>query len=92
MNHSLGALRAQNNDQGHDQAIYYLSMTIIGVEHQYNLIEKECLALVFTVEKMQHYLMSQLIHVISKVNLLRLFMTKASSLNYRLVKCVILLS
>ena len=52
MDHSLGALLAQNVDQGHEQAIYYLSRTMIGAEHQYNLIEKECFALVFTVQKM----------------------------------------
>ena len=52
MDHSLGALLAQNNDQGHEQAIYYLSRTMIGAEHRYNPIEKECLALVFAVQKM----------------------------------------
>ena len=33
MDHSLGALLAQNNDQGYEQAIYYLSRTMIGAEH-----------------------------------------------------------
>ena len=92
MDHSLGALLAQNNDQGYEQAIYYLSRTMIGVEHRYNLIEKECLALVFTVQKMRHYLVGQTIHVISKVNPLRLHMTKPSSPNGRLAKWAILLS
>ena len=41
-----------------EQAIYYLSRTMIGAEHQYNPIEKECLALVFAVQKMRHYLVS----------------------------------
>ena len=41
MDHSLGALLVQNNDQGHEQAIYYLSRTMIGDEHHYNSIEKE---------------------------------------------------
>jgi len=49
MGHSLGALLAQNNDQDHKQAIYYLIRTMIGVEHHYNLVKKECLALVFTI-------------------------------------------
>ena len=79
--HSLGALLAQNNDQEHEQAIYYLSRTMIRAEHQYNPIEKECLVLVFAVQKMRHYLVDQTIHVISKVNPLRLLMTKLSSLN-----------
>jgi len=51
MDHSLGALLAQHNDQGHKQAIYYLSRTMIVAEYRYNPIEKECLALVFAVQK-----------------------------------------
>jgi len=86
MDNSLGALLAQNNDQGHEQTIYYLSRTLIGTEHQYNPIKKECLALAFTVQKMRHYLAGQTIHLISKVNPLRLLMTKPSSLNGRLAK------
>ena len=49
MDHSLGAYLAQTNDQGHEQPIYNLSRTMIGAEHRYNPIEKECLALVFVV-------------------------------------------
>ena len=86
MDHSLEALLAQNYDHGHEQAIYYLSRTMIGAEHRYNPIEKECLALVFAVQKMRHYLVGQTIHIISKVNPLRLLMTKPSSLNGRLTK------
>ena len=41
---------AQNNDQRHEQVFYYLSRTMIGAEHRYNPIEKECLALVFVVQ------------------------------------------
>jgi len=63
---------------------------MIGSEHQYNPIEKEYLALVFSVQKMRHYLVGQTIHVISKVTPLRFLMTKPSSLNGRLAKWVIL--
>ena len=92
MDHSLRALLAQNNDQNHEQAIYYLSRTMIGAEHRYNTIEKKCLALVFAIQKMQHYLLRQRINVIIKVNPLRLLMTRPSSLNRRLAKWAILLS
>jgi len=68
MNHSLGVLLAQKNDEGLEQAIYYLSRTQIGVECHYNPVEKECLALVFAIQKTRHYLIKQIIHVISKVN------------------------
>jgi len=49
MDHSLGALLAQNYNQNHKHAIYYLSRTMIGAEHHYNQIKKECLALAFAV-------------------------------------------
>ena len=49
MDHSSGALLAQINDQGHEQAIYYLSRTMIRAEHRYSPVKKECLALVFAV-------------------------------------------
>ena len=68
MDHSLGALLTQKDDDGHEQAIYYLNRTLIGVESRYNPIEKECLALVFTIQKTRHYLVGQIIHVISRVN------------------------
>ena len=74
MDHFLRALLAQNNDQDHEQAIYYLSGTMIEAEHCYNSIEKECLVLVFAVRKMRHYLMGQHIQVISRVNPLRQLM------------------
>ena len=65
---------------------------MIRAKHRYNPIEKECLALVFAVQKMRHYLVGQTINVILRVNPLRLLMTKPSSLNGRLVKWAILLS
>ena len=91
MDHSLGALLAQKDDDDHEQAIYYLSRTLIGAESRYNPIEKECLALVFAIQK-THYLVGQTIHVISRVNPLRLLMTKPGSLNSRLAKWAVLLS
>jgi len=56
---------------------------MMGAKHRYNPIENEYLALVFAVQKMWHYLVGQTIHVISKVNLLRLLMMKPSSLNWQ---------
>ena len=89
--YSLSALLAQKDDNGHEQTIYYLSRTLIGAESRYNPIE-ECLALVFAVQKTRHYLVGQIIHVISRVNPLCLLMTKPESLNSRLAKWALLLS
>lgn len=46
---SLGALLAQNNEEGKENALYYLSQTLVGAEHNYSPIEKVCLALIFAV-------------------------------------------
>ena len=89
MDHSLGALLTQKNDEGAEQAIYYLSRTLIGIESRYNPVKKECLALVFAIQKMRHYLVR--LHVISRVNTLQILMIKPSSLNFRLASWVILL-
>ena len=90
MDHSLGALLAQKDDNGHEQVIYYLSRTLIGAESRYNPIQKECLALVFAIQKTRYYLVSQTIHVIFRVNPLRLLMMKLGLLNSRLAKCCLL--
>ena len=51
IDHSLSTLLAHKNDEGHEQAIYYLSRTLIGAESRYNPIEKECLDIVFSIQK-----------------------------------------
>ena len=68
--HSLGALLAQRNDEGFEQAIYYLSRTLIGVKSHYYPVEKECLTLICAIQKTRHYLVRQVIHVISRLNVM----------------------
>jgi len=92
MNHSLGSLLVQKNDEGFEQAIYHLSRILIGAESRYNPVEKECLALVFAIQKTRYYLIGQTIHVISRVNSLRILMTNPGSLSFRLANWAILLS
>ena len=84
MDYSLGALFAQKNDEGFELVIYYLSQTLIGVKCRYNPVKKECLALVFAVQKTRHYLIGQGIHIISRVNPTQILMMKPGSLNCRL--------
>ena len=93
MNHSLGDLLAQKNNEGFEQAIYYLSRTLIGGRKSLKPSrEKKCLALVFAIQRTHHYLVSQSIHVIFRVNPLRILKTKSGSLNFRLANWAILLS
>ena len=51
MNHSLGALLTLKNEEGFEQAIYYLRRTLNEAECRYNPVEKECLALVLAIQK-----------------------------------------
>ena len=92
VDHSLGAMLAKKNDEGFEQALSYLSQTLIEAECHYNSIEKENLTLVFAIQKTWHYLVGQTIHVISRVNPLQIFMTKPGSFNSRLANQAILLS
>ena len=51
LDHFLGAMLAQNNEEGKEVALYYLSRMLVGVEHNYKPVQKECLALLFAVQK-----------------------------------------
>ncbi|XP_020254169.1 uncharacterized protein LOC109831246 [Asparagus officinalis] len=56
------------------------------------MVEKEYLALVFSIQKMRHYLVGQTIHVISQLNPIWVFMTQPRALNWRLARWTLLLS
>jgi len=51
---SLGALCAQENEEGKERALYYLSRTLVGAELNYSPIEKMCLALMLTIQKLRY--------------------------------------
>ncbi|KAL0325218.1 UNVERIFIED_CONTAM: hypothetical protein Sradi_5091100 [Sesamum radiatum] len=73
---SIGILFAQKNDEGKENALYYLSRTMAQNELKYPPIEKLCLALIFSIQKLKHYFQSHSIHLVSKGNPLKYVMTK----------------
>ncbi|KAL0395318.1 UNVERIFIED_CONTAM: Retrovirus-related Pol polyprotein from transposon [Sesamum latifolium] len=73
---SVGILLAQKNDEGKEDALYYLSRTMTPNELKYSPIEKLCLALIFAIQKLKHYFQSHSIHLVSKANPLKYVMTK----------------
>jgi ribonuclease HI len=88
---SLGALLAQENQDDNENALYYLIRMMVGAEHGYSPIEKHCLALIFAVKKLRHYMLAHKIILISKVDPLKYLMTRPMLIG-RLAKWAIILT
>ena len=65
---SLGALIVQENEEGKERALYYLSRTLNGAELNYSLIEKMCLALFFAIDKLEHYMQAYTVCLITEAD------------------------
>ena len=73
---SLGALLAQENEQGKEVALYYLSRTMAGPELNYSPIEKMCLALFFAIDKLKHYMQAHTMHLVAKADLVKYILAR----------------
>ncbi|KAL0288337.1 UNVERIFIED_CONTAM: hypothetical protein Sangu_2662900 [Sesamum angustifolium] len=73
---SVGILLAQKKNEGKENALYYLSRRITPNELKYSPVEKLCLALIFSIQKVKHYFQSHSIHLVSKANPLKYVMAK----------------
>ncbi|CAL2228343.1 unnamed protein product [Prunus armeniaca] len=73
---SIGSLLVQDNKEGKEQAVYYLSRTLTEVERKYFAIERLCLALYFTVVKLRHYMLPYTIYIIAKTDLIKYMLTR----------------
>ncbi|XP_074300119.1 uncharacterized protein LOC141631334 [Silene latifolia] len=87
---SLGAMCAQEIEDRKERALYYLIRTLVGAELNYSAIEKICLALVFDIQKLRHYMQAYTIHVISKVDPIKYILSRPV-LSGRLAKWAVLL-
>jgi len=65
---ALGALLAQQDYEGKERAIYYISHTLVGYELQYCQIKRSCLVVVFASQKLFHYMLSHSINLIAKID------------------------
>ncbi|XP_057811931.1 uncharacterized protein LOC131026177 [Salvia miltiorrhiza] len=73
---SMGALLAQENEGGKENALYYLSRTMTPNELKYAPIEKLCLALIFSIQKLKHYFQAHTVRLVSKANPLKFVMSR----------------
>lgn len=90
LKNSLAAFLAQENEAGKENVLYYLSRTLVGLETRYSPIEKLCLALIFVIQKLRHYLQHHHIRLISKADPLK-YILRRPTLNGWLAKWAVLL-
>ncbi|KAG9450485.1 hypothetical protein H6P81_010450 [Aristolochia fimbriata] len=73
---SVGALLAQCDEDNKERSLYYLSRTLVGAELNYTPIEKICLALIFAIQKLRHYLLAHSTNLISRADPLKYIMSR----------------
>ncbi|KAM2517727.1 hypothetical protein PS1_032603 [Malus domestica] len=73
---SIGSRLAQNNEGGKEQAVYYLSRILTEVETRYSPVERLCLALYFTANKLRHYMLPCHVHIIAKTDVIKYMLSK----------------
>ena len=56
-NTAVGAVLCQADDAKVDHPIYYASCNLSDLERNYTTTEKECLSMIFAVDKFRHYLL-----------------------------------
>ncbi|GAA0185204.1 hypothetical protein LIER_32492 [Lithospermum erythrorhizon] len=82
----VGALLAQENEEGKENSLYYLSRRMNPNELNYFPIENLCLALIFAIQKLKHYFQAHTVNLISKANPIKYVMSKPVLLD-RLARC-----
>ncbi|XP_070040846.1 uncharacterized protein [Nicotiana tomentosiformis] len=73
---SIGALLAQENSEGKEKSLYYLNRMMTPNELNYSPIEKMCLALVFSIQKLKLYFQAHVVRLVSKENLIKFEISK----------------
>ena len=75
---SLGELLAQSDEMGKEISIYYISQTLVAYEINYTSIEKACHAIVFSSQKLWHYMLAHTVHLIAKIDPLKYLLNKVA--------------
>ncbi|XP_008222339.1 PREDICTED: uncharacterized protein LOC103322224 [Prunus mume] len=90
-NAAVGALLAQDDHDGEESPIYYVSRQLRGAETRYPKIKLLCLALVYATQRLQHYFLSHKLQLIVKSDPIRYLLTR-SVLSGRLARWLLQLS
>uniref|UniRef100_A0A2N9EJ59 Integrase catalytic domain-containing protein n=1 Tax=Fagus sylvatica TaxID=28930 RepID=A0A2N9EJ59_FAGSY len=68
---AIGALIAQENDNGVEQPIYYVSRTLKDAESRYSGAERSCLALIYASQRLRHYFLAHKVQLMTKSHPIR---------------------
>ena len=68
---AIGALVAQEDKEGVEQPIYYVSRALKDAETHYAKAERACLSLVYATHKLRHYFMAHTVHLMMKSHPIR---------------------
>uniref|UniRef100_A0A2N9FNQ7 Integrase catalytic domain-containing protein n=1 Tax=Fagus sylvatica TaxID=28930 RepID=A0A2N9FNQ7_FAGSY len=70
-NQAIGALVAQEDDDGIEQPVYYVSRGLKDTETRYSVAERACLALVYASQRLRHYFFAHKIQLMTKSHPIR---------------------
>ncbi|WJX16102.1 hypothetical protein P8452_06178 [Trifolium repens] len=73
---TLGSMLAQEDENGEERAIYYLSRVLNDAETRYSSIEKLCLCLYFSCMKLKHYIKPIDVFVYSHCDIIKHMLSK----------------
>ena len=62
---------AQENDNGIEQPIYYVSRTLKDAESRYSGAERSCLALIYASQRLRHYFLAHKVQLMTKSHPIR---------------------
>ena len=63
---AIGALLVQEDDDGNEQPIYYMSKTLKDAEIRYPRIERACLVVIYASQRLKRYFASHQILLVTK--------------------------
>uniref|UniRef100_A0A2N9GD42 RNA-directed DNA polymerase n=1 Tax=Fagus sylvatica TaxID=28930 RepID=A0A2N9GD42_FAGSY len=88
---AIRALIAQENDNGVEQPIYYVSRTLKDAESRYSGAERSCLALIYASQRLRHYFLAHKVQLMTKSHPIRSLLHQ-SVLSGRLAQWLLQLS
>ena len=87
---TVGMVLVQEDDELHENVIYYLSQNIINAELRYNHVEKLDLATIHATQRLRHYILPRQTMVIDHISPFQFVLTKRMIGENIMMDCLIL--